>query len=126
MRLYPPVPISISRATRDVRVGERRIPAGTRVDVPSYAIHRDPRWWPEPDRFDPDRFGHGAAPRPGTWLPFLLGGHTCMGMRFALLELPVVLAAVVSAFSIAAAQPARVNLRLSLHPAGLRLSLAPR
>jgi cytochrome P450 len=126
MRLYPPVPLSISRATRDVRVGERRIPGGTRVDVASYVIHRDPRWWPDPDRFDPDRFGEGAAPRPGTWLPFLLGGHTCMGMRFALLELPLVLAAVVSAFHVAAARPARVDLRLSLHPAGLRLALAPR
>lgn len=126
MRLYPPVPVSISRATRDVRVGERQVPAGTLVDVSSYVVHRDPRWWPEPDRFDPDRFEGNTALRPGTFLPFLLGPHTCIGMRFALLELPLVLAELVSAFSFSAPQPPRVDLRLSLHPAGFRLALAPR
>jgi len=127
MRLYPPVPISISRATRDVRVGGRTVPAGTHADVVSYVIHRDPRWWPDPDRFDPDRFDARApAPRPGTFLPFLMGPHTCMGMRLALLELPLALAAVVSSYEVTAPRPPRVDLRLSLHPAGLRLALRPR
>lgn len=125
MRLYPPVPISPSRATRAVRVGARTVPAGTFVDVASYVIHRDPRWWPDPDRFDPGRFD-ARAPRPGTFLPFLMGPHTCMGMRLALLELPLALAAVVSSYAVTAPRPPRVDLRLSLHPAGLRLSLRPR
>jgi cytochrome P450 len=123
MRLYPPVPISISVTTEAVTVGDRQLPAGTLVDVSAWVLHRDPLLWPDPDRFDPDRFAQ--PPAPGTWFPFLLGPHSCLGMRFALMEMPVVLGAILDRFKVELVTPARPDLRLSLHPAGLRIRLLP-
>jgi cytochrome P450 len=120
MRLYPPVPISISRAALPTNLGSIRLTPGTLVDISSYVIHRLPWIWPEPDRVEPWRFV--ANPLPGTWIPFLLGPHTCIGARLALIELPLIAARLVGAFDFELPKgPPRVNLRLSLNPAGLEI-----
>ena len=98
---------------------------GVAVDVCSYVLHRLPWLWPEPTRVDPGRFA--AASAPGTWIPFLIGPHTCLGARVALCELPLVTARLVDAFDFELpAGPPRVNLRLSLNPAGLVITARPR
>ena len=56
MRLYPPVPRLVRTAARDCQVGEYAVPAGSLVIVSQYVTHRDARSFPEPDRFDPDRW----------------------------------------------------------------------
>lgn len=125
LRLFPPVPVSISRTNRPVRLGRLELGAGARIDVCSWVLHRMPALWPEPDRFDADRFL--TTPAPGTWIPFLLGPHTCIGARLAMLELPYVAGRLVDAFSFSLPNgPPHANLRLSLNPAGLVLSATPR
>jgi cytochrome P450 len=102
MRLYPPAH-SIGRlAAADDVVCGYRIPAGGTVIISPWAVHRSPKVWTDPDRFDPGRFDVGAGEFPGghryAWFPFGAGPHTCVGMQLALLEAPLVLATVLRAF----------------------------
>ncbi|HQY61189.1 MAG TPA: cytochrome P450 [Polyangiaceae bacterium] len=125
MRLHPPVPISISQTVRDTSLGRLDLPRGTRVDVCSYLLHRLPSIWPDPERVDPERFL--TTPAPGTWLPFLMGPHTCLGMRLAMMDLPLVAARLLHAFELTLPEgPPQPNLRLSLHPKGLLIRAVPR
>ncbi|MEC3918400.1 cytochrome P450 [Nocardia sp. CDC160] len=65
------------------------IPAGTVVGVPVYTLHRDQRWWRDPDRYDPTRFTDTTThpPRPGqTFIPFGAGPHHCLGSALAYLN----------------------------------------
>jgi cytochrome P450 len=120
LRLYPAVPIASARALADVQLGRLELPRGTIVDVSSYVQHRLAWLWPEPERFDPSRFEQ--PPRYGSFLPFLLGPHTCIGQQLAMIELSVMLARLAASFTFELPDgPPRPNLRVSLHPAKLVL-----
>jgi cytochrome P450 len=91
MRLYPPAYSTERRADVDTTLRGHRVPAGTRVMLSSYVTHRHPDFWPDPDRFDPDRFT-GDAKRPRyAYFPFGGGPRSCIGEHFALLEATVLL-----------------------------------
>jgi len=94
MRLYPPAPVVVRAATRDVSLGAEVIRAGSPTYIPIYAIHRHRLLWDEPDTFDPDRFAPEAvkARHRYAYLPFGAGPRICIGMSFALLEAVVILA----------------------------------
>ncbi|MDO9021121.1 MAG: cytochrome P450 [Deltaproteobacteria bacterium] len=94
MRLYPPVWGLERIAIEDDVVGDVRVPKGTLVGVIPWCIHRDPRWWPDPERFDPDRFLPAAVEaRPRyAYLPFGAGPRVCIGNSFALMEAQLALA----------------------------------
>lgn len=96
MRLYPPVPGLGRRALRDVPLGGWTIPAHTVVVTSPFVTHRDPRFWPDPLRFDPDRFTPEArAARPRfAYFPFGGGARNCIGEPFAWLEGVVLLATI--------------------------------
>lgn len=79
-------------------LGRLDVSRGTRVDVCSYVVQRLPWLWPDPERVDPDRFL--AAPAPDTWFPFLAGPHTCLGVRLAMIELPLMAARILDAFEV--------------------------
>lgn len=66
-----------------------RMEKGIGIWIPIYGIHRDPKYYPEPDKFDPERFSEQRKGdiQPGTYLPFGIGPRNCIGMRFALMEL---------------------------------------
>ena len=66
MRLYPPAWTIGREPLEDYAAGGYRIPAGTVVMMSPWVVHRDPRWWPDPDRFDPGRWtpeAEAALPR---------------------------------------------------------------
>jgi len=88
MRIYPPTWRLVRRAIRDFPVGEHILPAGSLVVVCQYAMHRDPRYFPDPERFDPERFTPEAkAERPQySYFPFGGGPRRCIGEGFALME----------------------------------------
>lgn len=88
MRLYPPTWRLVRRAIKDFRAGDYVIPAGALVVVCQYAMHRDPRYFPDPERFDPERFTPEArAARPQfSYFPFGGGPRRCLGEGFALME----------------------------------------
>ncbi|XP_058065467.1 probable cytochrome P450 9f2 [Anopheles bellator] len=72
---------------------EFTIDKGTVVFIPISGIHHDPRYYPDPDRFDPERFGETARDNiiPGTYLPFGIGPRNCIGSRFALMEVKAII-----------------------------------
>jgi cytochrome P450 len=87
LRLYPPgYSLFLRRAQRDVTIGDLKICPGDNVLIVPYVLHRDPRWFDDPEAFDPRRFR-----RPATWpqyayLPFGAGPRVCVGQSFALME----------------------------------------
>lgn len=94
MRLYPPVYVFARRPTRDVTLGGHAIPKGQIVLFNVAGIHRAARYFPEPNRFDPDRFtlaAEKALPRQ-AYLPFGAGSRVCIGNHFALMEGQLIIA----------------------------------
>ena len=94
MRLYPPAWAVGRRAIADFELGGYRIPARSMVLMSQYITHRDPRFYPEPERFDPDRWlPDAAATRPKfAYFPFGGGTRICIGEHFAWMEGVLVLA----------------------------------
>ncbi|WP_394834892.1 cytochrome P450 [Pendulispora rubella] len=74
-----------------LRVGDFDLPEGVLITASSYVLHRNPRLWPEPHRFEPERF-LDKRPRLGEYIPFGGGSRTCLGMNMALFEAKVVVA----------------------------------
>jgi cytochrome P450 len=99
MRLYPPAPV-LARLTSEplLLVGtdgvRYRLPKGSQLIIPIYAIHRHTKLWFDPNRFDPDRFLPASeAGRPRTqYMPFGGGARICIGAQFAMTEATVLLA----------------------------------
>ena len=87
-------------ATEDCVLMGVKVKKGTAVFVPIYSIHRDPKIWPEPDKFDPMRFSPKAKQSrdPYTYLPFSHGPHNCIGMRFAQMEIKLALTRILKKF----------------------------
>jgi cytochrome P450 len=96
MRLFPPAWGIGRRALRDVVLGGFTIPEGTIVALPPYVVHRDERFWPEPDRFRPERFtAEARAARPRfAYFPFGAGARSCIGEPFAWMEGVLLLATI--------------------------------
>lgn len=94
LRLHTPLWLLMRRTKDPVQLGAYAIPAGADVLFSPNALHRDSRWYPNPLRFDPDRWLSDDLPRE-AYLPFLIGPHRCIGEHFALMELTVVIATVV-------------------------------
>lgn len=90
LRLYNIVPIVTREAAADDRFGALPIPKGTKVMIHMQALHKDPRQWPDPDAFRPDRF-LGDDKTGHRWLPFITGPRSCVGQHFSLLEAKIVL-----------------------------------
>jgi cytochrome P450 len=88
MRLFPPAWGIGRRALRDVTVGGFEIAAGAILALSPYVVHRDERFWPDPLRFDPERFAPEArAARPRfAYFPFGAGARSCIGEPFAWME----------------------------------------
>ncbi|MFE6222506.1 cytochrome P450 [Streptomyces sp. NPDC057854] len=106
LRLYPTGWLLPRQAESDAWLDGVRVPAGTDVLVCPYLTHRDPDVWPDPDAFVPDRFPPRTPPPPGAYLPFGIGPRACLGTRFALREMEVLLGALLPRFAIEAAAPA--------------------
>ncbi|MCL6510431.1 MAG: cytochrome P450 [Anaerolineae bacterium] len=88
MRLYPGGFTIGRQATQDVQLGDYLIPAGAWVMISPYSVHRNPAIFPDPERFDPDRFtpeNEQRLPR-ASYIPFGLGPRACIGGQFALME----------------------------------------
>src|SRR5690606_31049945 len=80
MRLYPPVPTLARQALEDVTVGGYHIPKGATVLICPHNIHRDPRWYDDPDAFKPERFApeNEAALPKYAYFPFGGGSRVCL------------------------------------------------
>ena len=95
LRLYPPLVLLGRRSREPFELGGRSYPERTLLFVSTYGIHMSSAVWPDPDRFDPDRFTseREATRHKSAWIPFGVGPRVCIGNNFALMEGPIVLAA---------------------------------
>ncbi|CAF2401449.1 unnamed protein product [Rotaria sp. Silwood2] len=102
LRMYPIAPIAINRqSAEDFHVKNIGIiPAGTSITVDIYRLHFDPDLWGpiDPHIFHPERFG--TKRHPMAWIPFGVGPRNCVGMRFALTELKMILICLLKKYSI--------------------------
>jgi cytochrome P450 len=122
MRLYPPAWVIGRRARADIELDGYRIPAGSIVLLSPFVTHRDARWYPEPLRFDPDRFTPDArALRPRyAYFPFGGGPRICIGEGFARIEAQLLLATLAQRVRLLLAPDQQVALkpRVTLRPRG--------
>ncbi|MBN3307179.1 CP27B protein, partial [Amia calva] len=102
LRLYPVIPANARViADRDITVGGYLIPKKTLITLCHYATSRDPRFFPEPDQFCPQRWlDRTHSPNPFATLPFGVGKRSCIGRRIALLELHLALARILTHFEV--------------------------
>ncbi len=110
LRLYPPTWVTARTTTDAVDVGAHHIPANATVLLSPYVTHRDPRFWEDPERFEPERFspGHSARPRY-AYFPFGGGPRACIGSAFALIEMQVIVAMVAQRYEVTLAPGWRVE-----------------
>jgi cytochrome P450 len=130
LRLYPPLYLISRRPTADVQIAGCRIPAGSMVLFSPYALHRDPSLYPEPDRFDPDRWLPDAnSQRPQvSYIPFGMGIRSCIGEQFALNEMLVVVTCVLTDWTVHKVPSITVRPRTAfvLSPSAAGVALEPR
>uniref|UniRef100_A0A834VFS3 Lithocholate 6-beta-hydroxylase n=1 Tax=Sarcoptes scabiei TaxID=52283 RepID=A0A834VFS3_SARSC len=104
LRRYPPLMFLIREASEDYHIKELDITVekSNGVLIPVYAIHHDPEYFPDPERFDPERFMQENQHKlvPYTYLPFGCGPRNCIAMRFALTEAKLGIANMIKSFRI--------------------------
>jgi cytochrome P450 len=96
LRLYPPAYVTGREAVRDTRIGDVPIPKNHIILISMYTTHRDPRFFPEPEAFRPERWLDGLEKRlpRGAFIPFGMGSRKCIGAAFAMMESTLLLATV--------------------------------
>ncbi|XP_073831826.1 cytochrome P450 4g1-like [Musca autumnalis] len=103
-RLYPPVPMIGRRAEHDLKLasGPYIIPKGTTIAIMQYAVHRDPKIYPNPNKFDPDNFlpERMAKRHYYSFIPFSAGPRSCVGRKYAMLKLKVLLSTILRNFGV--------------------------
>ncbi|WP_297601192.1 cytochrome P450 [Mycobacterium sp.] len=118
-RYFSAVWILARRAIEHDVIEGHHIRRGTTVLIPIHHIHHDPRWWPNPETFDPGRFCPPDKDRPrSAYLPFGGGRRICIGQSFALMEM-VLMAAIMSqrfTFDLAPGHPVELEATLTLRP----------
>lgn len=90
LRLFPPIPSTfrVSRSPYQIPDSSLLLPAGSTVTVPIFSLQRDPKYFPDPEKFDPERFAEDSSKIvKGTYLPFGDGPRICIAQRFAKLEI---------------------------------------
>jgi cytochrome P450 len=100
LRLYPPAYAIGRQAIAPCQIGDYSVPAGGTVIMSQWVVHRDPRYFSDPDRFYPDRWADGLARRLPRYAYFPFGGgqRLCIGNTFALMELPLILTTIAQRF----------------------------
>lgn len=129
LRRSPPL-ILMRRTREDVVLGGVPIPAGTEVAVSQHTLHRDPRWFPNPDRFDPDRWlpDQAATVPKGAFIPFGAGARLCPGMLFAPTEITIVAATIASQWRLVPVPGKDVHpkIKATMQPNQLPMTVLPR
>jgi cytochrome P450 len=113
LRLYPPAWIGPRRAMEDVEVAGVRVPEGAQINYSSYASHRLPSVFEDPEAFVPERFApeRAAALPKGAYIPFGGGSRTCIGMRFGQLEMKAIALRILADFHLELPGAHRLEIR---------------
>jgi cytochrome P450 len=119
LRLYPPAWLLLRQALEEFPIGPYTIPKGKQIWISPYILHRHPRFYDQPEAFQPERFGPDAA---GThlesrlpkfaYLPFGGGPRVCIGNAFALMEAQLIMATIVQRYRLIMPPDSNIKLRV--------------
>lgn len=115
LRMYPAA-VRLDRvANEDFEFEGIKIQKGQFVMVPLWALHHDPDVYPEPEKFNPERFSESNLKLRDSvaFMPFGAGPRNCIGLRFALLEMKICLANILSKFKFSKCEQTIVNLKIN-------------
>jgi len=107
LRLHPPLILLMRKVMYDFHYGEWTVPAGKLVAVSPSLSNRMPEHFPEPDRYDPDRYKEGREEdaKLFAWIPFGAGRHRCVGAAFAMMQLKAIFSTLLREYEFELAQP---------------------
>ena len=102
LRLYPSAPMISRTLSEEVEIGGKTIPAQTDVFLLIFVLHRDPTCFPDPDRFDPDRFSldNQQKLRDYSYVPFSAGLRNCIGQKFVKMEQKLLISSVLRSYTL--------------------------
>ncbi|XP_058065806.1 probable cytochrome P450 9f2 [Anopheles bellator] len=127
LRMWSPAPATDRECIRDYVVDDGEglkftIDKGTVIFLPISGLHHDPRYYPNPNKFDPERFNEENRDKinPGAYLPFGIGPRNCIGSRFALMEVKAIVYYMLLAFSFERTPNTQVPLKIAKGFAGMR------
>ena len=134
MRLHPPFWFENRNATEEVTLGGERLPKGALVVFSRHALHRNERYWDEPEEFRPSRFDESVVKvedliRQGCYVPFGSGPRVCIGRHLAMAEMMMIAAGVLQRFEVKVlggqSEECSVKMTMELRD-GLRVQLSAR
>lgn len=134
LRLFPLLGVLKRVCTQPYKINDKfTIPKGMDVALPAYSIHTDPEYFPEPEKFIPERFSDAETP-PALFMSFGKGPRTCIGKRFAYISMKTVIAKIVSDYIILPGTKTKTPLEfdprtffITVHPVdGLHVKLEKR
>ncbi|XP_073241136.1 cytochrome P450 3A28-like isoform X4 [Porites lutea] len=134
LRIYPPGFLLQRDCNEACTIKGVHIPKGLPIIIPVYPIHHDPDIWPEPEKFDPERFSEAEKSKrhPYAFMPFGYGPRNCVGMRFALLEIKLTVAKLLKKYKLERTEKTAVPLNfivgavLTCPPGKIMLRVSPR
>ena len=129
MRLYPPAWILVREAQKDCKIGGYLIPKGKDVVISQYVTHHDPRFFPDPEKFEPERWDGETKLPKFAYFPFGGGSRSCVGEPFAWMEGILLLAAISRNWSMKHVEGHKVEMlpRITLRPKfGMMMQLRKR
>ena len=122
LRMYPPaIGVFLRQTTSDLKIDDYNVPRKSLLTLSSFVTQRDPRWFTEPERFDPQRF---LAPRideipSGAYFPFGAGPRVCIGQSFAMTEMALVAASMLQSCEVTTvpgAEDPSLHVTMALRP----------
>ncbi|KFB49806.1 AGAP012292-PA-like protein [Anopheles sinensis] len=139
LRIWPPAPAVDRYCNRDYTFDDGeglrfKIEKGRTIFIPISGLHSDPKYFPNPKKFDPERFSEENRHNinPGAYLPFGIGPRNCIGSRFALMEVKSIVYYMLKSFTFERCEKTQVPLKLKKNPAaistekGIWIRLKPR
>jgi cytochrome P450 len=131
MRLYPPAWILTRQATKDTVIGPYAISSGTDVLMSQYVVHHDPRFYENPEQFNPDRWTKEMKAKlpKFAYFPFGGGPRSCVGEPFAWMEGALIIARIAQLWNLSLAEKRKVELlpRITLRPKnGIKMKVTKR
>ncbi|XP_053697820.1 cytochrome P450 4d2-like [Sabethes cyaneus] len=132
LRIHPSVPIIGRKSASDMVIDGQTIPSGVDIAVLIYAMHNNPEVFPEPDKFDPERFNeeNSSKRHPYAYIPFSAGSRNCIGQKYAMLEIKTTLVKLLGSYRLLACDPqnkVRIMTDMTLRPVnGIFVKIEPR
>lgn len=107
LRLYPSVPMIGRKVDEDNKFFDGILPASLNIGIFVYALHRNATFFPDPEKFDPERFNNENCSNrpPFCYIPFSAGSRNCIGQKFAILELKSIISQILRHFQLLPAYP---------------------